>query len=90
MAITAKARTLGLSVSELMRRGATAYESPAAEEELATLADQTAEAALRASSYIDDALAFIDASNQRMRSNGPDLPASFFLLMPTTTMFCYA
>lgn len=65
-AITAKAKKLGLPISELMRRGATAYESEAADEELAHLADKAKEAADRASASIDDALSFIEASNKRI------------------------
>jgi hypothetical protein len=65
-AITAKARKLGLGLSELMRRGAKAYESEEADEELGALADAAKAAADRASQSIDDALAFIDASNKRI------------------------
>ena len=64
--ISAKAKKLGLPISELMRRGATAYESEAADEELASLADKAKEAAERASDSIDDALSFIEASNKRI------------------------
>lgn len=65
-AITAKAKKLGLPISELMRRGATAYESAEADEELGALADAAKAAADRAADSIDDALAFIDASNKRI------------------------
>jgi hypothetical protein len=65
-AITAKARKLGLPISELMRRGATAYASAQADEELGALADVAKAAADRASESIDDALAFVDASNKRI------------------------
>ena len=65
-AIAAKAKRLGLPVSELMRRGATAYQTAAADEELGALADAAAAAAERAISSIDDALQFVDASNQRI------------------------
>lgn len=65
-AITAKARRLGLPVAELMRRGAAAYEDEAAGEELAQLADQARAAAERSAAAIDDALAFIEASNERI------------------------
>lgn len=65
-AITAKARKLGLPISELMRRGATAYESAEAGEELGALADAAKAAAERAADSIDDTLAFIDASNKRI------------------------
>ena len=65
-AITAKAKRLGLPISELMRRGATAYESKEADEELGALADAAKAAAERASASIDNALAFIEASNKRI------------------------
>ena len=65
-AIIEKARRLGLPMSELMRRGAVAYESEQADEELGALADAARAAAERASESIEDALAFIEASNRRI------------------------
>ena len=65
-AIAAKARKLNLPISELMRRGAFAYEPKEADEELAALADSATAAADRACAAIDDALGFIDASNKRI------------------------
>ncbi|WP_227869188.1 hypothetical protein [Nitrosospira lacus] len=65
-AIVLKARKLGLPVAELMRRGATAYESTAMDEELGILADKAKAAADRASESIDDVLAFVEASNKRI------------------------
>lgn len=65
-AIVAKAKKLGLPISELMRRGAAAYESAEADEELGILADKAKEAADRASDSIDDVLAFVEASNKRI------------------------
>lgn len=65
-AIAAKATKLGLPISELMRRGATAYQSSEADEELSALADAAKSAADRASAAIDDALSFIEASNERI------------------------
>jgi anti-sigma-K factor RskA len=65
-AIVAKARKLGLPTSELMRRGAAAYGSAAADEELGLLADSARSAAERAVAAIDDALAFVEASNRRI------------------------
>lgn len=67
-AIVAKAKKLGLPISELMRRGATAYEPAEADEELGALADAARAAAERAGAAIDTALTFIDASNQRIAS----------------------
>jgi hypothetical protein len=65
-AIAAKAKKLGLPISELMRRGAFDYESSETDEALASLADAAKLAADRAGKAIDDALAFIDASNLRI------------------------
>lgn len=65
-AIIAKAKKLGLPISELMRRGAVSYQSAEAAEELGALADAAKAAAERAGASIDDALAFIEASNRRI------------------------
>lgn len=65
-AITAKAKKLGLPISELMRRGAFDYESAESGQELETLADAARRAAERAGSAIDDALSFIEESNKRI------------------------
>jgi hypothetical protein len=65
-AIASKAKKLDLPISELMRRGAFAYESDAADVELSALADAARVAADRAGAAIDDALRFIDASNKRI------------------------
>lgn len=64
--ITAKAKKLGMPVSELMRRGASAYDVANNDAELGELADRAKLAAERASSSIDDALAFVAASNKRI------------------------
>ena len=64
--IAAKAKKLGLPISELMRRGAFDYEPSETDEEMAALADAAKGAAERAGAAIDDALAFIDASNKRI------------------------
>lgn len=65
-AITAKAKKLGLPISELMRRGAFDYESAESDQELEALADAARTAAERAGSAIDDALSFIEESNKRI------------------------
>jgi hypothetical protein len=65
-AIAAKAKRLGLPIAELMRRGATAYRSADAEEELGGLADAARAASERAGASIDSALEFIEASNKRI------------------------
>ena len=64
--IAAKARRLAMPVSELMRRGAFAYETPAADSDMLALAGAAQGAAERAGAAIDDALAFIAASNARL------------------------
>jgi len=68
LAIAEKARRLDMPVAELMRRGAFAYESSAADESLAALADAAKLAAERAADSIDDALAFIEASELRLQA----------------------
>lgn len=65
-AISAKAKKLGLPISELMRRGANAYKSEESDDELGTVADAALAAANRASAAIDDVLAFVEASNKRI------------------------
>ena len=67
-AIAAKARKFAIPVSELMRRGAFAYASYEADQELGALADAAKGAADRAGAAIDDAMAFIAASNKRIAS----------------------
>ena len=65
-AISDKAKKLDMPVSELMRRGAFAYQGDDQEADLATLADAARDASARAGAAIDDALSFIEASNQRI------------------------
>ena len=65
-AIAEKARRLDMPVSELMRRGAFAYDVSASDEALGVLADAARAAAERSSAAIDDALAFIEASDRRL------------------------
>jgi hypothetical protein len=65
-AIVAKAKKLDLPISELMRRGAFAYETGEADAELGALANAAKAAAERAGAAIDDALSFIEASNRRI------------------------
>ena len=65
-AIAAKAKKLDIPISELMRRGAFAYESSDADAELGALADAAKGAVDRAGAAIDDALDFIEASNKRI------------------------
>jgi hypothetical protein len=67
-AIAAKAKKFGMPISELMRRGAFAYAPDESDLELGALADAAKGAADRAGSAIDDAMAFIAASNKRIAS----------------------
>ena len=65
-ALAAKARRLGVSIPELMRRGALAYAVHDGDEELDALADAANAAADRAVGAIVDALTFIAISNKRI------------------------
>jgi hypothetical protein len=65
-AIADKAKRLAIPVSELMRRGAFAYDDAQTDAELSALADAAQAAAERAAAAIDDALAYIEASNRRI------------------------
>ena len=65
-AIAAKAKRLGIPVSELMRRGAFAYEAGGSDAELGVLADAAKNAADRAGAAIDEALDFIATSNKHI------------------------
>ena len=65
-AIAAKAKKLDMPISELMRRGAFAYDAGDTDAQLGALADAARGAADRAGAAIDDALAFIEASNKRI------------------------
>jgi hypothetical protein len=65
-AIVAKAKKLDLPISELMRRGAFAYQSSDSDDEIGALADAAQSAAERAGAAIEDALGFIEASNRRI------------------------
>ena len=67
-AVAAKAKKLDLPISELMRRGAFAYEASDADAELGALADAAKAAADRAGAAIDEGLAFIEASNKRIEA----------------------
>ena len=67
-AIVAKAKKLDMPISELMRRGAFAYEPTDSDEELSALADTAKAAAERACAAIDDALDFILESNKRIKA----------------------
>jgi hypothetical protein len=65
-AIVAKAKKLDIPISELMRRGAFAYQSDESDDALNALADAAKSAADRSAAAIDDALVFIALSNKRI------------------------
>jgi hypothetical protein len=65
-AIAAKAKKLAIPISELMRRGAFAYDASQTDGETAALADAAKGAAERAGAAIEEALSFIEASNKRI------------------------
>lgn len=67
-ALVAKAKAFDMTVSELLRRGAFAYSPEESDQDLGALADASKGASDRAGSAIDDALAFIAASNKRIAS----------------------
>lgn len=65
-AIKGKAKEMGLSVSDLLLRGALAYEFSQSDEAIDALAGAASQAVERAGVAIEDALDFIEASNQRI------------------------
>ena len=65
-AFAAKAKKLDMPLSELMRRGAFAYQSSDTDAELGALAEAAKAAADQAGAAIDDAIHFINASNRRI------------------------
>jgi hypothetical protein len=65
-AIIAKAKRLDISLTELMRRGAAIYETAEVEEELDLLADRVKTMSDRTAASIDDVLAFVVESNNRI------------------------
>jgi len=64
-AFVAKAKALAIPIAELMRRGAQEYQ-PVADKDLERLAEAARGAAERCGTAIDDALAYIEASNKRI------------------------
>jgi hypothetical protein len=78
-AIAAKARRHGLPISELMRRGASAYEPPGDVQELGALADAARLPAERAGAAIDDALT---AVSWRLRFSAPPSPVERAAALP--------
>lgn len=64
--IATRAKKAGLSVGEYMRRAAESYSPTEDEQALSAMIDQMLKATDRAESSIDNAIAFIDASNTRI------------------------
>lgn len=64
--IAKKAKKAGLSVGEYLRRAAASYDSPDDEEALDAMINQMLIATDAAEKAIDDAIAFVEASNQRI------------------------
>ncbi len=64
--IEAKAKKMGLPLSELMRRSAFSYNEDVEDANLSELADRAKQSADNSGVAIDDALSFIQASNQRI------------------------
>jgi hypothetical protein len=64
--IEAKAKRMGLPLSEMMRRAAFSYTSDAEDADLGALADRAKQSADNSAAAIDDALNFIAASNKRI------------------------
>lgn len=65
-AFMSKAKRLGLNLSELMRRGASAYSPEEDEGELNALVEKIIESTAEAEAALDDALAFVAESNKRI------------------------
>ncbi len=65
-AFMSKAKRLGLNLSELMRRGASAYSPEETEDEIDTLVEKIVESTAEAEAALDDALAFVGESNKRI------------------------
>ncbi len=64
--ITRMARDAGLSVGEYLRRAAAAFRPDEDERVVLGMIDQVVKTTLRASAAVDEALQFVEASNQRM------------------------
>jgi hypothetical protein len=65
--LVAKAKRFDLTLSELMRRGASAYSAPEQEErDPALLVERVRSSTKEAEAALEDALKFVKASNARM------------------------
>ncbi|MBI4753835.1 MAG: hypothetical protein HY778_00085 [Betaproteobacteria bacterium] len=66
LAIMEKAKSAGVSTSEFLRRAAAAYRQDEDDEFIDGLLAQVAKTTAQAEAAIDDALAFVEASNRRI------------------------
>jgi len=64
--IAKKAKAAGLSMGEYLRRAAKSFKPPKDEEVLEKMIEQMVKATERAEKSIDEALAFVEASNRRI------------------------
>jgi Mobilization protein NikA len=64
--IAKMARDAGISMGEFLRRAATAYRPPEEDRLLEGMIDQMNKTTMQASASIDEALAYVDASNKRI------------------------
>jgi hypothetical protein len=64
--IARRAKTAGLSMGEFLRRAAASFRPTEDEEILGHMIEQMAETTAQASAAIEDALAFVEASNKRI------------------------
>jgi hypothetical protein len=64
--IAKMAKTAGLSMGEFLRRAAASFRPSEDEEMLERMIDQMNKTTTQASAAIDNALAFVDASNRRL------------------------
>ncbi len=64
--IAKRAKTAGLSMGEFLRRAAASFRPSEDEKILEGMIEQMAKTTAQASAAIDDALAFVEASNQRI------------------------
>lgn len=64
--IAKRARTAGLSMGEFLRRAAASFRPSEDEKILEGMIEQMAKTTAQASAAIDDALAFVEASNKRI------------------------
>lgn len=65
-AIANTAKRLGINVSELMRQAAQGFTPAEDEQEILALVERVNRSTQEANAALDDALAFIEASNQRI------------------------